>query len=168
MDARKVELKINYETDLQFRWHMCFNRFKVEKAANGKTVDFAYVVDGAEPRELVKVFISDEGLRQLADSVKTYLPTLSGVKDPGEEVERLGVPERRFSPLFTNNIRLARSGETAEIACYMIMLSLLADELGGRRKKDSQMPVVPVALLHSTVPIHYRFICRLLDGVKIE
>jgi hypothetical protein len=166
MEPKTIDLKANYEADLQFRWHMCFNRFKVEKADNGKIVNFAYVVERVDPRELVRVFISNEGLLHMLKSVKEYLPTLSGVGDPGEAVEDFGTPERRFSPLFTNHIRLARSGDTAEIACYMVMLSFLADEVAGRRKKDSSMPVMPVALLHSTVPIHYRFICSVLDGVK--
>jgi hypothetical protein len=166
MEPKTIDLKPNYEADLQFRWHMCFNRFKVEKLDNGKIVNFAYVVDHADPRELVRVFISNEGLFQMRKSVESYLPSLSGVGDPGEKIEEFGVPERRFSPLFTNHIRLARSGDTAEIACYMAMLTFLADEIVGRRKKGSSMPLVPVALLHSTVPIHYRFICSVLDGVK--
>jgi hypothetical protein len=161
----KVELTLDYAgASPPFRWQMCFNRFTIDILPNGKLVDFAYV-DGDQARDIVRIFISKEGLLHLKDSVAQYLPRLSGTQDPGPDVEDIPHAVRRFSPLFSNHVRMAHSGGTAEIAFYMITLSQIADEIRGQRKKGAPMPVLPVALLHSAISVHYRFICRVLDNV---
>ena len=163
--THKLDLNVDYSTNLQFRWQMRFNRFAIENTVGGRTALLSFVA-GDATQEIVPVFITDEGLMQLKTSVKEYLPGFSDTEDPGPEVEKLPIGVRRFSPLFSNHVRLARSGENAEISFYTLMLTFIADEVRGIRKKNSPMPLVPVALVHSSLPVHFRLLCRLLDGVK--
>jgi hypothetical protein len=101
-------------------------------------------------------------------SVAGYLPDFAGVGRPAADTEKIASSFRRFSPLFSNHVRLARSGGCAEMAFYTTMLSLIVDEITGRRRKSrnsSDFPLIPVALLHSDVEVHYLLVCRLLEGV---
>ena len=120
----QINLKIEYEQYLDFRWQMYFDRFSVEQVPNGKIISFSYASQGTTP-EIVPVFVSDQGLHQLLGSATEYLPGFTGVADPGPAIEELPNPSKRFSPLFSNHIRLARSGDTAEIAFYAILLNFI-------------------------------------------
>lgn len=163
---QKVDLKLDHAANLDFKWQMYFNRFSIEEVPEGKIASFAYQKSiNSSASEIVPVFIPHEGLKQLKESSTKYLPAFVGTEDPGEKVEAL--PDaRRFSPMFGNHIRLSRSGQSAEIAIFSIMLTILVDRLNGKGKTRDTFPLIPVALLHSSIPVHYRFICKLLDGLE--
>jgi hypothetical protein len=163
--THKVELKPDHGADLHFRWQMYFNRFKVEEMDGGKMVSFAYQKDlNSNAAEIVPIFIPIEGLVQLKEGAASYLPGFAGTEDPGESVEVM--PQARcFSPLFGNHVRLSRSGKTAEIVIFTMLLTLIIDKMKNVGKKRDEFPIAPVALFHSSIPIHYRLICKLLDGI---
>jgi hypothetical protein len=165
--TKEIKLQLDPSGNLNFRWQMCFNRFVIETVETGKIVNFAYasIVNKAEAcAEIVPIFISNEGLSQLKKTAKKYLSAFASVEDPGPEIENIPTA-RRFSPLFSNHVRMSRSGGTAEVVFSTIMLTFIADEAQGTRK-PGPFPLVPVALLHSTIPVHYRLICQLLDDVN--
>lgn len=163
--THRVELKLDHGADVQFRWHMFFNRFSVEPLDDGKLVSFSYQKTANSVGETIPIFIPREGLLQLKESSKDYLPGFAGIEDPGEAVELL--PEgKRFSPMFGNHVRLSRSGKSAEIAIFTIMLCLMIDKMKNAGKKRDELPLVPVGLFHSTIPIHFRLICKLLEGIE--
>jgi hypothetical protein len=162
----RLDLKIDFPGAQQFRWQMYFNRFVVEEVKGGRQVSFAFF-DGKLTPEIVPIFISHEGLLQLRASAEPYLPGFTGIEDPGDETEELPVGARRFSPLFSNHVRLARSGGSAEIVFCTIMLTHIADVMNDLRKVGDKIPLVPVALLHSSVPVHYRFLLRVLEGISL-
>ena len=163
---QKVELKLNHTANLDFRWQMYFNRFKVEPTEGGKLVSFAYQkTANSLAAEIVSIFIPIEGLLKLREGSKDYLPGFAGTEDPGEEVELL--PDvRRFSPMYGNHVRLSRSGKSAEVAIFTMLLSELVDRLRDTKQKSSDFPLIPVGLFHSNFPIHYRLMCKLLEGVE--
>ena len=97
-----------------------------------------------------------------------YISGFADVDDPGPEVEQIPGVARKFSPLFSNHVRLSRSGGVAEVVFSTLMLTFLADEARGARKQGSAFPMVPVALLHSPIPVHYRLVCQLLDNLDDE
>jgi hypothetical protein len=170
-ELKEIKLNLDPSANLNFRWQMCFNRFSIETIATGKIVNFAYVsiVEKKEVcAEVVPVFISDEGLEQLKRTSHDYISGFADVEDPGPEIEQIPSAGRRFSPLFSNHLRLSRSGGTAEIVLSTLMLTFLADEARGSRKPGTVFPMVPVALLHSSIPVHYRFVCQLLDTIEPE
>jgi|GEM_PF-3714284 len=167
---KKLELSLNYSTPsapMQFAWQMHFNRFAIEPEGTGKIVSFASVYDG-QAKEIVPIYFSRIALIQCRQSVETYLPTIANVGDAPADTEKLPSGVKRFSNLFSNQIRFSRSAEIGEIALYTIPLSFLADEIHGRRKPKGDMPIVAVALLHSDVKVHCRLINRLLEGVPSE
>lgn len=164
---KKIELSFNYGAHLKFAWQMFFNRFTVEPDGKGKVVSFASVYEG-QAKEIVPIRFSREALIQCRMSVEQYLPGLSGTEEAPSDTGKLPAGVKRFSNLFCNHIRLSHSGECAEVALYIIPMSLIADEILGRRKPKGDMPVVPVAMLHSDMSVHYRFINQLLDGIPAK
>jgi len=161
---KTLELSFNYSADLAFRWQMFFNRFTVERVESGRIVSFAFAYEG-RASEIVPVMISDEGLIQLRHSAEKYLSNFAGAASAPSETEKLPAEARRFSPLFSNHVRLSRSGKNAEVIFYTVPLSFIADEIAGRRKPKSDMSLIPVAILHSSDSVHYRLLNRLLDDI---
>jgi hypothetical protein len=166
-DVKKVEISFDYYANVRFAWQLFFNRFSIEDAPVGKLVCFASVYEGKAP-EILPVVIGKDALVQLRSSVETYLPQLAGAPDAPSDTEKLPNETKRMSSMFVNHIRLARSGNTAELMFYTVPLSFIADEIRGTRKAKSQMSAIPVAILHSSLSVHYRFLNRLLNDVPTE
>lgn len=159
--SKSVGLRVNYGAP-NFRWQMVFNSFSVERLSNGTLLRVAYVVNSAAA-EVVPILVCEEGLKQFSDSAVTY------VQDLGEPVPFAGphIPStaRVFSPLFSNHIRIARSGSSAEFAFYTIPLKEIAQAAKGNLPANAQVDCVQVALLHSGVTLHQQVVLALIASL---
>ncbi|MGH8019856.1 MAG: hypothetical protein ACREIA_16575 [Opitutaceae bacterium] len=148
-----------------FRWQMYFNTFEITRVKSGCFVSFAYIHQGSETytaAEIVPVFFSYEGMLTLRDSTREYLSSMAA-----EPLTRIPLPPgvRRFSPLFANYARLARSGESAEVGLFTIPLHTIAAANKGQIRETDVVHAVPVALLHSDLRLHMNLVVSILDSI---
>ena len=142
---------------------MAFNAFSVEKVSNGVLLRVAYVVGRDAAAEIVPILLNYEGLEQFTKSATTYIEEL------GETPAYSGgaLPSvRSFSPLFSNHLRAARSGSSAEFAFYTIPLKDIAQVAKGELATGSKVTCVNVALLHSDVMLHQQVVLSLVASQK--
>lgn len=160
-DTKNVSLKVAYG-EPAFKWQMVFNTFDVETIESGRIVRFAFTTNGYAA-EVVRVFVSNEGLEQLWKSAQDYIKRFGQVEPTKPPVIP---PSREFSPLFSNHVRLATSGGSAEIAFYTVLLQDIANVATGVLPQDTLVNCAPIALLHSGVHVHRLLVMELLKDFK--
>ena len=138
---------------------MVFNHFWIEAIGESRIIRFAYVQQGVAPH-IVPVYISQEGLKSLRESAKTYIANFVDVP-PYKSIE---MPvAKQFSPLFANIVRLAHSGDAAELCFYTVTLSDIAQVAMGVAKASDKTAAIPTALMHSGLLIHQQVVIELLS-----
>lgn len=156
--GKEVTLTLKVEEPC-FKWQMVFNTFEVERCSIGAIVRVAYAL-GHTAQEIVPIIVSREGLTHLRKSTEGYLVDL------GEEfVPRTPLPVgvRQFSPLFANNVRLARSGGVGEIAFLTVQLHDIAEAAQGKLRREDSVRPIQVALLHSDMSVHQQLILEMIS-----
>lgn len=157
---REIVLKPN-DKDLHFKWQMFFNAYWVEELEFGVVARFAYLNQGTAA-EIVCVFVSSDGLRNLQKTTEKYITHFANVT-PYEPPTMPAV--RQFSPLFANHIRAAYSGNCAEISFHTVPMTSIASTARGDMKA-ADVSTVPVALLHSSYTLHQQLVMDLLAFAK--
>ena len=145
-----------------FKWQMVFNTFWVERLTNGVMVKTAYLVQGA-PAEVLSVLVATEGIQHLKESATNYLRDFAEIEPVSVQPLPMG---KYFSPMFSNHVRLARSGDSGEIAFFTVPLHDIANAARGNISRGASVRAVQVALLHSDVAVHYRLVLELIKLAK--
>lgn len=142
----------------EFKWQMLFNAFWFERITFGVMARVAYLQAGTAP-EIVSIMISDEGLGKLKESTAKYLQQIAMV--PNAAAMPPMPLTRMFTPLFSNHVSLARSGNAGEIAFYTVMLSDIANAARGNLP-DNKVEPIHVAVLYSDIETQLRFALELI------
>lgn len=159
--AKRINLTIDHETP-DFRWQMFFNAFSVERLDNGALLKVAHVTNNTAP-EIVPIFVSREGIEHFRESATEYIQSFGAT----EPYSGPGLPSTRtFSPLFSNFIRVAHSGQSAEFSFFTVPLRVIA-EVAKKGSIDGSIKIkcVQVALLHSDLKLHHQVVVALIAAL---
>ena len=160
-NLKEVTIKLAAHKEHNFKWQMVFNTYDIENLGQGAIVRFAYVMKGGMASEVVPILISPEGLRHLAESAKRYIQEFS---PSAPSLVLKSVPDaRQFSPLFSNNVMVSKSGTMGEVQFQTVLLNDIANLSLGRVTPETEFSTVEVALMHSTVQIHERLVLDLVS-----
>jgi len=159
-EFRSVHIDVENVEDIPFKWQMVFNWYSVDRFENGKIVHFAFQV-GGNASEIVPIVIGEDGIKSLKDSVSEYIKHFEEIRDlPKNESRPSG---RVFTPMYSNNVRLALGLDSAEVTFYTILTHDIARLSKNINSKGIRVKAYPLALMHSSIQIHKNLVLDLLS-----